>query len=325
MKCRSEWHSPAKAVRISTSRGPGLLISTSSMTSGLFTSCSTAAFMVGLLAVSSGARLPRRHRLANRIARQPPRPRGPRAAQSTRVAPHRGRASVARQGLAEAAARCRRAASASRRCLQVVGREDGDLGLLLGGAAMGERVRTAGSRRLVEAAQAVERVPSCAPRRDRSTAPPRRQRRRRLPHHERDDRLGRVRGNRWGLLSGRAWPRACDRRRIRRGVAVRRSLQPLEPVHEAGGRGRRRTAAATGSSSAPARCTPRRASLSAFLAAPRARRCAAAPRRRREERQTPAPPRRAMRAAPAERQPAPGRRCVARRASMAPFRCFHAW
>jgi hypothetical protein len=35
-KCRSLWHSPAKAVRNSTSRGPGLLIATSSIVIGWF-------------------------------------------------------------------------------------------------------------------------------------------------------------------------------------------------------------------------------------------------------------------------------------------------
>src|ERR1700760_1319290 len=46
MKCRSEWQRPATAVRISTSRGPGLGRLTSSMTRGLLTSCRTAAFIV---------------------------------------------------------------------------------------------------------------------------------------------------------------------------------------------------------------------------------------------------------------------------------------
>src|SRR6266481_4171638 len=45
MKCRSEWHSPATDVRIRTSRGPGLGRLTSSITSGLLTSCRTAAFI----------------------------------------------------------------------------------------------------------------------------------------------------------------------------------------------------------------------------------------------------------------------------------------
>src|SRR5262249_49846983 len=45
MKCRSEWQSPATAVLIKTSRGPGLLMLTSSITSGLLASYSTAAFM----------------------------------------------------------------------------------------------------------------------------------------------------------------------------------------------------------------------------------------------------------------------------------------
>src|SRR6478672_9715637 len=45
MKCRSEWQSPATAVRIRISRGPGFGRLTSSITSGLFTSCRTAAFI----------------------------------------------------------------------------------------------------------------------------------------------------------------------------------------------------------------------------------------------------------------------------------------
>src|SRR5947199_9376719 len=45
MKCRSEWHRPATLVRINTSRGPGFGRLTSSIASGLFTSCRTAAFM----------------------------------------------------------------------------------------------------------------------------------------------------------------------------------------------------------------------------------------------------------------------------------------
>src|SRR3954464_1136428 len=49
MKCRSGWQSPATEVRISTSRGPGFGRLTSSITSGLLTSCRTAAF----IAVSS--------------------------------------------------------------------------------------------------------------------------------------------------------------------------------------------------------------------------------------------------------------------------------
>src|ERR1700730_1132531 len=49
MKCRSEWQSPATEVRIKTSRGPGFGRLTSSITSGLLTSCRTAAF----IAVSS--------------------------------------------------------------------------------------------------------------------------------------------------------------------------------------------------------------------------------------------------------------------------------
>src|ERR1700692_2387960 len=45
MKCRSEWQMPATAVRIRTSRGPGFCRLTSSITSGLLTSCRTAAFI----------------------------------------------------------------------------------------------------------------------------------------------------------------------------------------------------------------------------------------------------------------------------------------
>src|SRR3954454_18543047 len=45
MKCRSEWHSPAKAVRTSTSRARGFCRVTSSIVSGSFAACRTAAFM----------------------------------------------------------------------------------------------------------------------------------------------------------------------------------------------------------------------------------------------------------------------------------------
>src|ERR1700736_25711 len=45
MKCRSEWQSPATEVRIRTSRGPGFCRLTSSIASGLLTSCKTAAFI----------------------------------------------------------------------------------------------------------------------------------------------------------------------------------------------------------------------------------------------------------------------------------------
>src|SRR5215472_1943671 len=45
MKCKSEWQRPATAVRIRTSRGPGLVRLTSSITSGLLISCRTAAFI----------------------------------------------------------------------------------------------------------------------------------------------------------------------------------------------------------------------------------------------------------------------------------------
>ena len=47
MKCRSLWHSPAKAVRSSTSRAFGFSSATSSMVSGWFGACRTAAFMAG--------------------------------------------------------------------------------------------------------------------------------------------------------------------------------------------------------------------------------------------------------------------------------------
>src|SRR5260370_40074904 len=45
MKCKSEWQSPATAVRLRTSRGPGFGRLTSSIASGLLTSCRTAAFI----------------------------------------------------------------------------------------------------------------------------------------------------------------------------------------------------------------------------------------------------------------------------------------
>src|SRR5258708_7050940 len=45
MKCKSEWQSPATAVRIRTARGPGFGRLTSSIISGLLTSCRTAAFI----------------------------------------------------------------------------------------------------------------------------------------------------------------------------------------------------------------------------------------------------------------------------------------
>ena len=48
MKCRSEWQTPAAAVRISTSWGPGLLIETSSIWRGFLTSRRTAAFIVAI-------------------------------------------------------------------------------------------------------------------------------------------------------------------------------------------------------------------------------------------------------------------------------------
>ena len=52
MKCRSEWQRPATLVRIKTSRGPGLLTLTSSITSGLLTSYRTAAF-IGVFPIQS--------------------------------------------------------------------------------------------------------------------------------------------------------------------------------------------------------------------------------------------------------------------------------
>ncbi len=45
MKCRSLWHSPAKAVRISTSRRFGFSMVTSSIVSGALAACNTAAFI----------------------------------------------------------------------------------------------------------------------------------------------------------------------------------------------------------------------------------------------------------------------------------------
>src|SRR5690348_15897809 len=63
MKCKSLWHSPAKAVRSSTSRGSGLVSPTSSIVSGWFAACSTAAFIaVSLLEIEAQAGLrPLRH------------------------------------------------------------------------------------------------------------------------------------------------------------------------------------------------------------------------------------------------------------------------
>src|SRR3569832_527655 len=49
MKCRSEWQRPATDVRISTSRGPGFGTLTSSITKGLLTSISRAAFIASSL------------------------------------------------------------------------------------------------------------------------------------------------------------------------------------------------------------------------------------------------------------------------------------
>src|SRR6266852_1079468 len=49
MKCRSLWHSPAKAVRNSTSRLPGLVSATSSIVRGWFGAWRTAAFIGSLL------------------------------------------------------------------------------------------------------------------------------------------------------------------------------------------------------------------------------------------------------------------------------------
>ena len=48
MKCRSEWHSRRRGAD-QTSRGPGFGRLTSSITSGLLTSCRTAAFIWGFL------------------------------------------------------------------------------------------------------------------------------------------------------------------------------------------------------------------------------------------------------------------------------------
>ena len=60
MKCRSEWHSPAKAVRNSTSRLFGFSSATSSMVSGWFGACRTAAFILTSLVRETDANLPRR-------------------------------------------------------------------------------------------------------------------------------------------------------------------------------------------------------------------------------------------------------------------------
>src|SRR5882757_7187001 len=69
MKCRSEWQSPATALRIRTSRGPGFGTLTSSITSGLLTSCRTAAFIGVSLNVCFlfyvGRSLRRRNQFAN--------------------------------------------------------------------------------------------------------------------------------------------------------------------------------------------------------------------------------------------------------------------
>src|SRR5258708_37991757 len=45
MKCNSAWQSPGRAVRLRPSRGPGFGRLTSSIISGLLTSCRTAAFI----------------------------------------------------------------------------------------------------------------------------------------------------------------------------------------------------------------------------------------------------------------------------------------
>src|SRR5205823_2081458 len=63
MKCRSLWHSPAKAVRNSTSRGPGLLTATSSIVIGWFAAWKTAAFIgASLLEIEAQAGLGPIHR-----------------------------------------------------------------------------------------------------------------------------------------------------------------------------------------------------------------------------------------------------------------------
>src|SRR6516165_2148481 len=57
MKCRSLWHSPAKAVRNSTSRGPGLVSAISSIVKGCLGACRTAAFIgSSLLEIEAQAR-----------------------------------------------------------------------------------------------------------------------------------------------------------------------------------------------------------------------------------------------------------------------------
>src|SRR6516162_6451485 len=63
IKCRSLWHSPAKAVRSSTSRGPGLVSATSSIVKGWFAACRTAAFIrSSLLEIEAQAGLGPIHR-----------------------------------------------------------------------------------------------------------------------------------------------------------------------------------------------------------------------------------------------------------------------
>src|SRR6516162_4963361 len=63
MKCRSLWHSPAKAVRSNTSRPFGLVSSTSSIVKGWFGACRTAAFIRGsLLKIEAQARVRPVHR-----------------------------------------------------------------------------------------------------------------------------------------------------------------------------------------------------------------------------------------------------------------------
>src|SRR5215472_14180336 len=57
MKCRSLWHSPAKAVRSNTSRAFGFVSSTSSIVNGWFAACRTAALIGSLLEVEAQAGL----------------------------------------------------------------------------------------------------------------------------------------------------------------------------------------------------------------------------------------------------------------------------
>src|SRR5580704_2037019 len=86
MKCRSLWHSPAKAVRSKTSRGPGLVSPTSSIVKGWFAVCRTAAFIGGLLLEGSPiSSFPRkRESRAGRLRRWPLGPRFRGATESLR-------------------------------------------------------------------------------------------------------------------------------------------------------------------------------------------------------------------------------------------------